>query len=217
MAPRTNHRGWIVLESIASADGSSCVDVFEDAAGSYGFEQLRADPEDGGAWTAVGGFGGTRFPSPALAAEAALDAISWLNRDDIRGTLVAMAEHTDIAEEFEAGTLDHCDFGHAEHVRVIWTLVTKYGTLEALRRFEEGLRRITEAAGHPEKYHATITHVFGFLVGERVARQNAADWDQFIESNPDLLEWPNPILHRMYDADVLHSDEARRTFVLPSG
>lgn len=77
MAGRTNHRGWIVLGSAASPDNQSCVDVFEDPAGGFGFELLRSDPEDGGRWTAVGGFASTRFPTREQAVEAAADAIRW--------------------------------------------------------------------------------------------------------------------------------------------
>ena len=77
-----NHRGWIVLESLASPDNLHCVDMFEDPAGGFGFELLRADPEDGGRWTAVGGFGSVRYKSAEEAAEAADEAVPWcaLNR-----------------------------------------------------------------------------------------------------------------------------------------
>lgn len=77
MAGRVNHRGWIVLDSYASRDSLSCVDVFEDPAGGFGFELLRADPEDGGRWTAIGGFGSTRFESVNAAEAAAADAVVW--------------------------------------------------------------------------------------------------------------------------------------------
>jgi len=78
MVRRLNHRGWIVLESITSGDGMLCVDFFEDPDGGYGFEHMRADPEDRGRWTAVGGFGAGRFTTPLEAAEAAADSVAWL-------------------------------------------------------------------------------------------------------------------------------------------
>ena len=80
MSGRVNHRGWIVLESYASPDNLSCVDLFEDPAGGFGFELLRADPEDGGRWTAVGGFGAVRYDSAAEAGDAASAAVAWLVR-----------------------------------------------------------------------------------------------------------------------------------------
>lgn len=117
--------------------------------------------------------------------------------------------------DFEAGTIDNTTFGHREHVRVIWSFIHAYGTLEAVRRFGEGLKRITAAAGHPEKYHATITHAFTFLVGERVADQGPLNWHDFEAANPDLFEWPNTTLAKLYPGDALKSTSARATFVMP--
>ena len=78
MSGRINHRGWIVLDSVSSPDNLFCVDLFEDPAGGFGFELLRTDPEDGGRWTAVGGFGASRFDSVIDASAAAEAAVPWL-------------------------------------------------------------------------------------------------------------------------------------------
>lgn len=82
MAGRVNHRGWIVLLSVANADMSQCVDIFEDPAGGFGFEQFRSDPEDTGSWTPIGGFASTRYDDVHLAAEAASASVGWLSTDD---------------------------------------------------------------------------------------------------------------------------------------
>jgi hypothetical protein len=126
-----------------------------------------------------------------------------------------MGTSTTIVADFEAGTIDNTTFGHPDHVRVIWEFIHAYGTLEAVGRFEAGLKRITAAAGHPEKYHATITHAFAFLVGQRIAEQGAVSWPDFVETNPDLFDWPNSALSRMYPDDTLGTTTARRTFVMP--
>jgi hypothetical protein len=76
-----NRRGWIVLDSIGSADGSLCVDLFERPAGGFGFESFRADAEDGGRWTPVGGFSATRYETAADAAAAALAAVAWAREE----------------------------------------------------------------------------------------------------------------------------------------
>jgi hypothetical protein len=78
MRGNVNHRGWIVLESISSDDSQLCVDFFQDPAGGFGFEHFRADPEDRGRWTVVGGFAGSRYPTALAAASAAREAIGWL-------------------------------------------------------------------------------------------------------------------------------------------
>ena len=126
-----------------------------------------------------------------------------------------MSESTNIVADFEAGTIDNTTFGHPDHVRVIWEFIHAYGTLEAVGRFEAGLKRITAAAGHPEKYHATITHAFAFLVGQRIAQQGALRWDDFVAANSDLFDWPNSALARMYPDETLSTSTARQTFVMP--
>ncbi|MFV0258525.1 MAG: hypothetical protein ACK5PP_08785 [Acidimicrobiales bacterium] len=78
MERHVNHRGWILLRSIESGDGSLCVDLFEDPEGGFGFEHLRSDPEDGGRWSSIGGYGGARYETPSEAADAALGAVVWL-------------------------------------------------------------------------------------------------------------------------------------------
>lgn len=124
---------------------------------------------------------------------------------------------TSIGAAFEAGTIDNTTFGHHDHVRVVWEFIHAYGTLDAVGRFEAGLKRITAAAGHPEKYHATITHAFAFLVGERIAEQGPISWDDFQQANRDIFDWPNSALLRMYPDDALQTDTARKTFVMPFG
>lgn len=66
-----------MLDSIASPDNLLCVDLFEDPEGGFGFELLRSDPEDGGRWTAVGGFGSTRFAALVDAESAAAASVPW--------------------------------------------------------------------------------------------------------------------------------------------
>ena len=127
------------------------------------------------------------------------------------------AERDGLVESFEDGTIDNCEFSHPEHLFVIWSLVHRRGTLGAVARFASCLKRITEAEGHPEKYHATITHAFAFLVGERIADQGPLSWDDFQTTNSDLFEWPNTAMLRMYPGDTLKSPIARKTFVMPFG
>lgn len=122
-----------------------------------------------------------------------------------------------LVDDFEAGTIDNATFRHADHVFVIWTLIHRHGTLEAVRRFETSLKSITIADGHPEKYNATITHALGFLTAQRIDEKPSLGWDDFALHNPDLLQWPNEQLARLYPNGSLHTGQARRTFILPRG
>ena len=64
-------------------------------------------------------------------------------------------------------------------------------------------------------YHATITWAYLLLINERQQRAPAATWDEFAAANPDLLTWKPSVLDTMYSSDVLWSDFARGTFVMP--
>lgn len=128
-----------------------------------------------------------------------------------------MPEHFDgLVESFEDGTIDNCNFSHSEHLHVIWSLVRSRGTLGGVAQFAKCLIRITRNEGTPEKYHATITHALGILVGERVAAAPEQEWADFVEANQDLFEWPNSLLASMYPGGELDSDEARARFLLPA-
>jgi len=77
---RVNHRGWIVLESIPSLLGDQCVDLFETPDGELGFELLRAEPEDVGRWTAIGGFSDSRFSERREVEAAVVAEVRWVSQ-----------------------------------------------------------------------------------------------------------------------------------------
>lgn len=123
--------------------------------------------------------------------------------------------NTTLVQSFEAGTIDNSTFTHTDHVFVIWSLIQTHGTLEAIRRFEDALKRITVEAGHPEKYNATITYALGFLTAERIAQDPSLDWDEFALHNVDLLRWPNRQLIKLYPNGAMNTEQARQAFTLP--
>lgn len=124
-------------------------------------------------------------------------------------------ERNELVASFEDGTLHNCDFSHTEHLYVIWALVRSHGTLGALARFEAGIKKVTAAAGVPEKYHATVTHALAILVGERAAALPDASFDEFVAANEDLFQWPSPLLESIYSPELLDTADARSQFVLP--
>jgi hypothetical protein len=116
---------------------------------------------------------------------------------------------------FETASLPKEAFSHREHVRVAWLFVRKYGLPEALGRFADGLKRFAEAKGVPQLYHETITWAYLLLIHERLARNGADTWDAFAAANPDLLTWKPSLLDRYYSPELLWSDLARMSFVMP--
>jgi hypothetical protein len=106
-------------------------------------------------------------------------------------------------------------FHHQQHVTVAWMFVQKYGMPAALAEFSTAIKRFADAKGATGLYHETITWAFLLLIAERQARQPAATWEQFEAGNADLLLWKPSILSRYYSKELLASDLARRTFLMP--
>lgn len=120
----------------------------------------------------------------------------------------------EIIERFESGTLPG-EFHHADHVRLAYAYLSEYPVLQALEKFAEALKRYAAARGKSQLYHETITHAYFFLIRERMAREPAANWEEFAAQNPDLLVWKDGVLTRYYQPDTLQSDLARSVFVFP--
>jgi hypothetical protein len=122
---------------------------------------------------------------------------------------------TVLLERFVDTTLPAGEFHHEQHVQVAWLFVQKYGMPGALGEFTTAIRRFADAKGATGLYHETITWAFLLLIAERQARNPAAAWAAFAASNADLLVWKPSILERYYSKELLGSELARRTFVMP--
>lgn len=126
------------------------------------------------------------------------------------------ASDKEFIQHFEACTLPAESFHHRDHVKLVWLYLQRYSILETLQKFSEGLKRFAAAHGKSNLYHETITWAYVFLIQER--RQKAAgeqSWEAFAEANPDLLNWQTNILKAFYREETLHSELARKIFLLP--
>jgi len=123
--------------------------------------------------------------------------------------------HQEFIERFEADAVPEDSFHHADHVRLAYAYLSQYPVLQALERFSCALRRYAAARGKGQLYHETITHAYFFLIRERMARSEAADWNDFSRGNADLFGWKDGILKRYYQESTLQSDLARNVFLFP--
>jgi len=71
-------RSNLVLISIENSEHDRCVDLFIRADESYGFGEFRRDPEDRGAWTAIGVYPNAAYSTREAALSAAQQMITWL-------------------------------------------------------------------------------------------------------------------------------------------
>jgi hypothetical protein len=122
---------------------------------------------------------------------------------------------SELFDSFVDTTLPADQFHHQQHVQVAWRFVQKYGMPAALAEFRTAIKRFADAKGATGLYHETITWAFLLLIAERQARDLPETWEAFAAANPDLLVWKPSILERYYSKELLASDLARRTFVMP--
>ena len=122
----------------------------------------------------------------------------------------------ELIRKFEDRTLPSEVFRHRVHVKIAWLYLNRYSKLEALERFTTNLRNFAAHLGKPQLYHETITWGHIFLIHERMMRAvESQNWEEFSEANADLLNWRDGIFKQYYSQEVIASELARSTFVLP--
>jgi len=122
---------------------------------------------------------------------------------------------SELIHRFESGAIPGENFHHADHVQLAFAYLSRFSVLQALEKFAGALKRFAAARGQPQLYNETITCAYFFLIHERMARCENADWEEFARQNPDLLVWKNGILSRYYSEATLKSELARKVFVVP--
>lgn len=116
---------------------------------------------------------------------------------------------------FEALTLEPGSFDHTAHLRLAFLCITQNGLEPAVTRVGRGIRAFAENLGARDKYHQTITEALVRLIGLRLTRQPASNWQTFLEQNSDLVYQAKEVLFQYYSPERLFSDEARKRFLEP--
>jgi hypothetical protein len=119
----------------------------------------------------------------------------------------------DFVEAFEMGNIAAADFDHSAHLRAAFCLVSRRPFLEACIAMRDGVQGIAARAGRPGLYHETITVAFMSIVSQRVASRPDVAWDEFLSTQPDLMQ--RALLGRWYGRETLESAQARARFVMP--
>ncbi|MEP2718900.1 hypothetical protein [Pseudophaeobacter sp.] len=123
------------------------------------------------------------------------------------------SDYAVMAQELSAGSLGPEGFSHRAHLGVAYEMVTRHETFEAMAIYARGLRALTEAAGVPEKYNATVTLGFMSLTAERAATKTYESTAQFLAENDDLLT--SGVMAQYFSPEFLGSDLAHRVPLLP--
>jgi hypothetical protein len=115
---------------------------------------------------------------------------------------------------FEACQLDPGKFRHADHIRIGWLCVNRYGVGAAETKLLEGIRKFAESAGVPRKFMHTTTIAWTRLVASACCSiSDAGNFSEWIESHPQLLD--RNLLAKYYSPGRLETEEARSGWVEP--
>jgi hypothetical protein len=113
---------------------------------------------------------------------------------------------------FLAGDLPPDGFNHRAHLEAAHSLLCNRSFTEAADAYAHAIRSMATRAGHPEKFHMTITVAMLAAIAERLS-DDRSNFDAFAAQHPELLA--RDFLLRHYSKERLSCDLARRTFLLP--
>jgi hypothetical protein len=121
-------------------------------------------------------------------------------------------------EEFlralEECSLPESRFGHCAHVRAAYLYLREGDFAAALARISRAIRNYAGHLGKPDRYHETMTVAWLALIQQHIhERGNGGCWENFARENAELLQ-PGLLL-QYYAQSELHSELARRVFLLP--
>jgi hypothetical protein len=109
---------------------------------------------------------------------------------------------------FEACQLDPAKFHHADHIRLAWLCIQRYGARQAEAALLDGIRQFARHAGVPEKFHYTITIAWARLVAAACCKSDSRDsFYEWIKTHPELLD--KRLTNEHYSAGRLESSQAR--------
>jgi len=120
----------------------------------------------------------------------------------------------DFVEAFENCAFPPGDFHHADHVRLAWIYVKRYGLAAAEEKSLTGIWNLAIHAGAPQKFLYTTTVAWVRLVAAALKDASPTQpFEEWIAANPQLLK--RELLELHYSKGKLASPEARSGWVEP--
>jgi hypothetical protein len=105
-------------------------------------------------------------------------------------------------------------FGHRQHIHLAYLTTRRHGTTEAARRISDWIQHIAAYERAPQKYNATLTRAWTYLVGYHAETDpGGGDFDSFAARHPALLD--KRLLSGHYRPATLASAAARSGWVEP--
>src|SRR5258708_17126709 len=115
---------------------------------------------------------------------------------------------------FEACHLDPAQFRQADHILLSWLYVHRHGARAAEALLLDGIHKMAQHAGAPQKFHYTITIAWARLVAAACCKSDSCDsFCEWIKTHPQFLD--RYLLKEHYSAGKLGSLPARCGWLRP--
>jgi hypothetical protein len=116
--------------------------------------------------------------------------------------------------QFESCQFPGDQFRHADHLRLAWIYVRKYGCDVAEQRMRRSIQSFARSLRAAQKYHETITIFWMRLVDVAIRSSSRGEkFGDFVDAHPWLLE--KDLILGFYSRELLISDAARKAWVEP--
>jgi hypothetical protein len=121
---------------------------------------------------------------------------------------------TEFLQAFEECRVAPASFHHADHVRLAWLYVRRYGASEAESLLLAGIRKLAIGAGVPGKFLYTTTVAWVRLVAA-ANREATTDhkFEEWIAGHAELLD--QRLLEKYYSIGKLEGEPARSRWLDP--
>lgn len=124
------------------------------------------------------------------------------------------SDETTYLKQFECLELGPEHFDHVGHLYMAWLHLKHYDLEEANTRVCNGIRRLADKFGVPEKFNHTLSEALMRIMAGRM-HDRGQDFDTFLRNNPDLVDDCRGVLARHYSDACLTSEAARAGWVEP--
>lgn len=120
----------------------------------------------------------------------------------------------ELVQDFENCRLPNEMFHHADHIRLAWVYLRRFGESAAAERMAQSIARYAAHHGAAQKLHITITIAWMRLVAAAWrTTPEIARFEAFVDAHPSLLD--QGTLKKYYSAGLLKSPHARTNWVDP--
>lgn len=121
----------------------------------------------------------------------------------------------EFVKQFENKTLPESEFSHHGHMRLAWLYMQQFEHATAVSKIATGIREYATSLGAAQKFNHTLTVAIMRIMYQRMKSKHFESFDQYLSENSDLVENMSGLLGHYYSSELLHSEQARQSWVAP--